>query len=698
MKRHVHPFYLLTLGFGILVGLSAFMPPLEKRRPTSEGIYAFPADAERVFSMDANWHYRPELRLPYKKAGLTAEQAAAHLLSRFTYGAQPGEVERVVRMGLEKWLMQQLDGNLNDTELDTVLRAFPDIHLSNAEVEDKYPRNAQIIRFAVRDGYVSKDSVNNTKSKANRERIQAYMAEKGYKPQQELFRALINQKITRAIYTRNQLHELLTDFWFNHFNVSLSKNQCAAFVPAFERDVIRPRVSGSFEDLLVATAKSPAMLMYLDNFSSSGTNIAMPETGMAPSEKKRAAPGRFAKIATLRQKVAKRKAIPGQNAVSGKKAAPGQKALLAKKKSGLNENYAREVMELHTLGVDGGYTQNDVTQAARILTGWTLAPISDIGYGSAMKKLIQNLSPEQLQKRGFVIDGDFMFAMNRHDNGEKVVLGKTFPAGGGYQEGLDLLKMLAHHPATAKFISRKLATRFVSDQPAPALVDAMAKTFLSTNGDIKSVLITMVNAPEFWSPEALREKTKSPFELAISAVRGLDAAVKQPYQLYSWINKMGQQMYYYQAPTGFPDRGQYWINTGSLLSRMNFGLALAAQRIPGIRFDLSALNDHHEPESAEAALLTYCRLLMPGRPLEATVERLKPMLHNPDLEARIAAAAKKNALMEKNGQQGQEGMMSGNRPPDPLPPKATPTQKVSTNPMLAQVVGVIIGSPEFQRK
>lgn len=440
---------------------------------------------------------------------------------------------------------------------------------------------------------------------------------------------------------------MLTDFWFNHFNVSLTKNQCAAYVPAFERDVIRPNATGKFKDLLVATAKSPAMLIFLDNYTSSGKPVADSRTdgmqmGMADVKPKQT------------------------------------KALQPKKQAaGLNENYAREVMELHTLGVDGGYTQSDVTQAARVLTGWTIAPLGEDGaYGAAYKKVIEKIGEANLTKNGFVKEGDFLFVPTRHDNEEKVVLGHKFAAGGGYDEGMELLNILAHHTATAKFISKKLATRFVNDQPDPKLVDRMAKTFLSTDGDIKQVLITMVSAPEFWSKKSLREKTKSPFELAISAVRSLDADVTQPYQLFNWVNKMGQKMYYYQAPTGFPDRGQYWINTGALLNRMNFGLALASQRIPGVKINLLNLNHNHEPESSAAALNTYSRLIMPERDLSKTIERLTPLLNDPELTVKVAKAAEKTNAAQ---------------------PIIKPAMGKETN-MLAQVVGVIIGSPEFQRK
>lgn len=617
---------------------------------------------------------------PYKGAGLTDKQAAAHLLSRFTYGAKNGDVDFVVKTGLEKWFETQLEGILNDQELNQMLLKYDAINLSNTEVENLYPRNAQVVRFAVKDGYLNKDSVNKVNGKEYRAILASYMKDKGYRPQQELYRQFINQKILRASYSNNQLRELMTDFWFNHFNVSLSKNQCAAYVPAYERDVIRPNVFGNFEDLLLKTAKSPAMLMYLDNASSSGNNVPIAQMNVDISAK--------SNLKNIR------------NGAGAKKMANPNRQ---NNRQGLNENYAREVMELHTLGVDGGYTQTDVTQAAKVLTGWTIAPMSDIGYGAAMKNLIERVGEENLNKRGFVHDGDFFFAMNRHDNSEKTVLGKKFAAGGGYEEGVELLKMLAHHQSTAQFIAKKLAIRFVNDNPPKSLIDKMAKTFLNKNGNIKTVLITMVNSPEFWSKEALREKTKSPFELAISAVRGLDAKLNQPYQLYTWINKMGQQMYYYQAPTGFPDNGQYWINTGSLLNRMNFGLALASQKIPGISFNLVKINNNHEPESVEQALLIYSKLFMPERKLDETIARLKPLLNNPDLENNVAKAAEKNLFPKSKDTMVNEdanimGFDMQNQNGKKMLLNGVNGQKPIANPMLAQVVGVIIGSPEFQRK
>ncbi|WP_431214164.1 DUF1800 family protein [Puia sp. P3] len=283
------------------------------------------------------------MSFPYRKAGLSERQAAAHLLSRFTYGPGPGQVDEVVSMGLEKWFAQQLDGAEPDDSLGQVLDRYDALKLTNEQVINIYPRAGQVVRMAIRDGVVNKDSVKADR-KEYRDLIQSYMQEKGYKREQELFRQFICQKILRAAYSQNQLREVMTDFWFNHFNVSITKNDCAEFIPAYERDVIRPSALGSFSDLLIKTASSPAMSYYLDNFNSS---------------------------------------VPMNN-------------------RGLNENYAREVMELHTLGVDGGYTQQDVTQAARVLTGWGVYPMTEQARG-----VVARFSEDQLARKGFVHNGDF---------------------------------------------------------------------------------------------------------------------------------------------------------------------------------------------------------------------------------------------------------------------------------------------------
>ena len=478
-----------------------------------------------LLSFNEHFKNKTHFSFPYQQAGLTTRQAAAHLLSRFTFGAKPGDADAVVNMGLENWFQQQLDAKLPDDNLNQKLSTYDALQLSNAEILNTYPKGAQVLRMAIREGIINKDSVNKADKAAYKSQLMAYMQQKGLRPQKELFRQFANQKILRAIYSNNQLQEVMTDFWFNHFNVSISKNDCAEFIPAYERDVIRPHVFGKFEDLLIATAKSPAMLMYLDNFSSSGADT---DTNGERNN-------------LLRKRIA----LGMQNRFGDSAYEKLSNRINHNKKAaGLNENYAREVMELHTLGVDGGYTQSDVTQAARVLTGWTVYPMSDYGAANAMRKVIERIGEDRLKERGFVHDGDFLFAANRHDEVQKTVLGKTFPAGGGYDEGVRLLKMLAHHPSAAKFIAGKIAVRFVSDNPPQSLIDKMAKTFAVKDGDIRQVLITMVSSPEFWRKDVIRAKTKSPFELAISAVRSLNADVIMPYQFDNWVDKMGHKLYF----------------------------------------------------------------------------------------------------------------------------------------------------------
>lgn len=602
-----------------------------------------------------------EIHFPYQAQGLTKRQAAAHLLSRFTYGATPGQIDEVITMGLENWFAKQLDGSFSEDTLQQKLSQFQFLNLSNSQIVNTFPRPVKLLKMAENDGYISKDSVDAVPRNEIRTKLAAYVKEKNIHTQPELIRELVNQKIIRASYANNQLQEILTDFWFNHFNVALTKPQVIPFALAYERDAIRPNVLGKFSQLLLATAKSPAMLTYLDNFSSAGESDALPD-------------------AQLRQRIAEARQKRKEN---NKDSSAVNQNKNTRRNNGINENYAREVMELHTMGVDGGYTQSDVTQAARILTGWSIYPMGE-EYGGQIRKMIENTGEEKLIERGFVRDGDFFFVKSRHDIKEKTVLGKNYPANGGYEEGVDLLNRLAHHSATAKFICKKMAVRFVSDNPPQSLVDKMSKTFLEKDGDINQVMITMVNAPEFWSKKVVREKTKSPFELVISSVRALNAKVISPFQLYRQLEKMGQKIYYYQAPTGFPDRAEYWINTGALLNRMNFGIEISSQQIRGTRVDLLKLNNNHEPENAEAALRTYARLLMPERDMEPTIKRLLPLLTDPSLQQKLlksSNATKSDELMELEDLFSEEY----NKP------------KVEMN-ILAQVVGIIIGSPEFQRR
>lgn len=589
---------------------------------------------------------QPEL--PYKKAGLTERQAAAYLLDRLAYGPRPGDVDRVVQMGLEKWVDQQLQGNQPDVpELTEKLSRMPALTMNAQQMVERYPPIVRVRQEAIAAGVVSKDDQGDNK-KDYRQKLIRFGLDKGYRPGRELIAQMVAQKVLRAVYSPNQLDEVLTDFWFNHFNVSLTDNQCRLQILSYERDAIRPRVLGKFRDLLGATAKHPAMLLYLDNAQSTAAMEARTSLDDRMDD------------------------LPPQA-----KARARQRAEAAKKrqKRGINENYARELMELHTLGVDGGYTQKDVQEVARALTGWTVNPEA---IGRKLRQL------DKARKNGVVvIDGGFMFRSDAHDSGAKTILGQSFPAGRGIEDGEQVLDILANHPSTARFVTHKLACWFVQDNPPPALEKRLAATFQSTHGDIQAVMRTMIYSPEFWSAEARRSKVKSPFELAVSSLRALDADVTPSRDLYNWISKMGEPLYAYQAPTGFPDQSQNWVNTGLLLTRMNFGLSLASNQIPGVRFDLVRLNGGQKPANVNQALVAYTHLLLPERDADSVVELLTPKVNDPDFAQKIAAADKspEPAPMDED-----------DTPRQPRPRSAGPIDPV------AQVVGVILGSPEFQRQ
>lgn len=572
-----------------------------------------------LFSLSLSYGQKQPKNFPYKKGGLNKEEAAIHLLSRFTYGYNTKDIQDIQTEGLEKWFARQLAAKEKDKELSQMLEPYKDAMLDSRTLTKKYPRGPRVRRMMIKDGYIDKDSIDPA-SRHYRETRKKYMDDKGIRPEQEIRQKFLASKVLRATFSENQLQEIMTDFWFNHFNVSFTKPNCAPFIPSYENHVIRPNALGKFEKLLLSTAKSPAMLTYLDNVAS---------VAARPN---------------------------------------------AKNNRGINENYARELMELHTLGVDGGYTQKDVSEAARILTGWTIYPMD--GYGN------QNIiDMDRPANKNNIIDGDFVFVANRHDKKEKIVMGKSF-SNSGYEEGEELMNFLASRPQTAKFISRKLAVRFVSDEPNEQLVEKMAQAFLNSKGDIKEVLRTMVYSPEFWDKEIINNKVKTPFELAISSVRALDARVLNANRLNNWVTRMGEKKYYYIAPTGYPDRSTQWINTGSLLNRMNFGLSLTRDRNSGVEVDLLKLTGQREPESAEHALEVYAKILLPKTDVELLKKRLAPLMTAQGLQQKIEKSSGNN---NKNMNMGtNDRQLASNQKPN--------------NAMLAQVVGLIIGSPEFQKR
>jgi uncharacterized protein (DUF1800 family) len=390
-------------------------------------------------------------------------------------------------------------------------------------------------------------------------------------PQQAVIGDLREAKLYRAIYSNRQLEEVLTDFWFNHFNVFEGKGQSRALLASYERDAIRPHVLGKFKDLLLATARHPAMLYYLDNWESMASDVFQ----IGPF-----APGPF---------------VPPQQ--------------FQRQAHGLNENYGRELLELHTLGVNGGYTQQDVIAVARCFTGWTIRQ--------------PNQKPE------------FVYASFMHDTGEKTVLGHKFPAGGGEQEGLQVIDILVHHPSTARFLSTKLAHRFVSDDPPPALIDRMVRTFTKTDGDLRAVLETMFTSREFFSEGAWQSKIKSPLEMVVSAVRATDADVADTFALSQKVSDMGEPLYSKEAPTGYKDAAEAWLSTANVMARVGFAEALIGGRVPGVKVDSSRFAGK---DAADIA-----RELLNREPSEQTAAAIEKGLQNkqptPGLIATLAISS-----------------------------------------------------------
>ena len=548
-----------------------------------------------------------KLKLPYAEEGLSKEQAAAYLLERFAFGPRPGEVEKVAQMGPEKWLAQQLASNLPDEELAKRLKAFPALELTLAEMDEVYLQNGRLRNRMKKEGVL--DPANTPRKEMN-QKMAAYRKEHGLRPYGMISnQELRGQKVMRAVYSENQLAEVLTDFWFNHFNVTTRDGGARPRVLSYERDAIRPYVLGKFRTILGTTAKHPAMLYYLDNAQS---RMAPPPPKNQPKQQAAAKPemgGEMGMDGGMDGEM-----MAGES--MAKAPAPAKAPARPKRKYGLNENYARELMELHTLGVDGGYTQKDVTEVARVLTGWGTMP-----YRNGRKNVERQIANGS---KNLIRDGDFLFRKTWHDSKAKVVLGEEFPAGGGIEEGERVLDMLSAHPSTARFISTKLARRFVNDEPPAGLVDAMAETFSKTEGDLAAVMATLAQSRAFWAEAKTRSKMKSPFELVISSLRALEADVKNPQPMMRWFDRMGEPLYGYVPPTGYPDYAESWTNSGTLVARMNFGIHLATGRINGIV--LKRLPKDRAWDSTERALAVYGKLLLPAQDTSAIAAEIKDVI------------------------------------------------------------------------
>jgi len=460
------------------------------------------------------------------------ERSALHVLNRITFGPRAGDVARVQAEGIQRFIDLQLHPErLADTDFNARLADFETLGLDSRTLAQRYELPAVQERLARQQNAGTAPTVSAAPT------APSPVQQRGNLPLVELS----EQKLLRAVYSERQLEAVLTDFWFNHFNVDARKGPERFMLTAYERDVIRPHVLGHFRDLLGATAKSPAMLFYLDNWMSADPNGPHLD---------RAAPDARARVARIRGQ-ANGPVFPLRRPGAAADApAPPQRP------TGLNENYGRELLELHTLGVDGGYTQADVTEVARAFTGWT----------------IQN--PR--------LGGGYRFAPALHDDGEKVVLGHRIKAGGGERDGEQVLDIVAAHPATARFIARKLARRFVSDTPPDALVERLATTFRRTDGDLREVMRTLLLSPEFLSGQSDGAKVKNPFEFFVSALRATGVEVADARPAVRSLQELGMPLYQCQPPTGYADRADAWVNTGALVNRMNVALALANGQLRGI--------------------------------------------------------------------------------------------------------------------
>jgi len=615
------------------------------------------------------------------------QKRAIHALSRLTFGPRPGDTNRVMAMGVDNWIDQQLHPDkIDDHTLEARLAPLRTLRMDTREIVENFPPDqvikavaegkqslpsdpskravyeAQLERFKQRqerkkgvdDNATDPSKETLTDDERARHRQEHLYADlgaaqildlppdermreilkmspedqrslaaslKGGKrdeflegmdakqretlmalnnPQQVVVDELVHAKLLRAIYSERQLQEVMTDFWFNHFNVFIGKGADRYLLTSYERDVIRPHAMGKFEDLLVATAQSPAMLFYLDNWLSVGPN----------SEIANGIPKRNRRRSRYRPPVVKQ--------------AKGRR-------SGLNENYGRELMELHTLGVNGGYTQKDVTEVARVFTGWTLK------------------QPKQ---------GGFTFEERMHEPGDKIVLGHRIKSN-GEKEGREVLHLLARHPSTAKFICAKLATRFVSDNPSPALVDRMAQTFLKKKGDIGEVLKTLFHSPEFWAPDAYRAKVKTPLEFIVSAVRANGANVTDAMPLARQLQNMGMTLYGMQPPTGYSMKADAWVNSSALLGRMNFALTLTSGKLKGVQLDSDRTGNL--PRDPQAALATLENTLLEGDVSQQTHDTIAKQLQDPQI--------------------------SGRKLDGPVRP-----------PNVNTIEGLLLGSPDFQRR
>jgi len=624
---------------------------------------------------------------------LTEEQKILHVLNRLGFGARPGDVERVKAMGLQKYIDQQLDpATISDAGLDSKVRGLEIFDMSTSQLFAKYPNPASLLRMIEGQqpgAAVNAEEMTDKQRQERQQKLRELYIKYDMKPAAQILPQIVSNRVLRAVYSEKQLQEVMVDFWQNHFNVFAGKAAVRWYIPSYERDVLRKNALGNFKDLLVGTAQHPAMLFYLDNFESVSPNMQQPGNGqnaqrlqqlirsggqLPPQARQRLKDQFGLTDAQLDQRIREMRANPQ----------PAQQ-----QRRGINENYARELMELHTLGVDGGYSQKDIVEVAKCFTGWTIA--DPRGYRRAAASEINGTESQRLrrlQRQAGVPDdvdsGEFYFNERWHDKSVKTVLGQTVSEG-GMKDGLKVIDLLVKQPATAKFIARKLAVKFVSDKPSEALVGRAADAFSKSGGDIKTTLRAIFTDKEFFSTENYRSKIKSPFELAVSSVRALGAQTNGGPQFAAMLNKLGEVPYGYQAPTGYPDTAEDWVNTGALLERLNFAVAFASNRIPGTRVDLS----RYDPKDKTKILDRAISEILDGEISSGTRNTLIKQIEQPLPEVKAGDEPNIDAPEVPNMRQaGQQG--GQNRQVRLLNP--------SGNPEVFKVVSLVLGTPEFQRQ
>ena len=582
---------------------------------------------------------------------LPADQQIIQALNRLTFGPRPGDVAKVRAIGLDNWIDLQLHPDkINDNAMDAFVGKYAALNQNQNDLLKQYAVQQRERRE------VKRDRADSTKPMSADDIAVMQQLRQMQNGRRQVVTQLQSSRVARAVGSERQLQEVMTDFWENHFNVFLGKGAPEPYyLVDFDQNVIRPNALGKFRDLLEATAKSPAMLFYLDNARS-----------MADSTQPTLAAGGG------REAVGVRRGIRG---MLGPMRMPPQRPpqQQQRQRQGLNENYGRELLELHTLGVDGGYTQQDVINVARAFTGWTIRP------------------PAQ--------GGGFIFRPQVHDAGEKVVLGHKLPAGRGIEDGEDVLDIVSRNPATAHFIAFKLARRFVSDTPSKALVDHAAQVFLKTDGDIRETLRAIITSPEFFSQQAFHSKVKTPFEVVVSAARAMNATPDSTPRSAQMVAYLGQPIFGHQAPNGWPETGDAWMNTGAILNRINFGMAAAAGRLPGV----SIVN-----QPALDSLATASR----EKQVDAVVAMVLNGMASPDTRAVLMSgehpllnsASSASSMATDSATADADEMMSGvgNARPKNGGGKRAALQgrglgNVPQLSGLTQIVGLALGSPEFQR-